>query len=100
MVSSSDIPVVRLFLPSDDHDEGLVSVAKLIGLEKASLVPMQEDLTATGWVLLTSMKTDIFSELGWGTGGWSILSKSYFDFPGYPLPINLMKHFFLTPSLS
>ena len=45
------MPVVRLFIPSEEDEQTLVNFAELIGVETNTQTGVEEQPSSTGWVL-------------------------------------------------
>lgn len=55
VVQPSDVPLVRLFVPSEEDENALLNVAELIGLESEKQEESQEESTSAGYVAFTVM---------------------------------------------
>ena len=52
MVHAGDVPVVRLFIPSEEDVQTLVNFAELIGMETNNQTDTQEEQpSSAGWVM-------------------------------------------------
>lgn len=49
------MPLVRLFVPSEEDENVLLNVAELIGLESETQEESQEESTSAGYVAFTAM---------------------------------------------
>ena len=54
MVEGSDVPIVRLFIPSEEDEQALVNLGELIGVETKRPTETQDALPSNGFVLFST----------------------------------------------
>ena len=54
MVEGSDVPIVRLFIPSEEDEQALVNLGELIGVETKRATETQDALPSNGFVLFST----------------------------------------------
>ena len=50
----SDVPIVRLFIPSEEDEQALVNLGELIGVETKRPTETQDALPSNGFVLFST----------------------------------------------
>ena len=55
VVQCSDVPLVRLFVPSEEDESALVNLAELIGLESEIQAEFQEEETTSAGYVASSI---------------------------------------------
>ena len=50
----SDVPIIRLFIPSEEDEQALVNLGELIGVETKRATETQDALPSNGFVLFST----------------------------------------------